>query len=138
MVDFNSLAAMAKRLIEANGRTVTLAKLNATPDDTAKPWEGSVAKPATSAAGAVATVKMAFVPPGGGGFGRMFDVGGASADRLDQIGLLASDSLGSGVTPATIESADLIRDGDDVLRIVERHHLKPGDKSIMFALGVAK
>lgn len=57
MVDYVSLAATSKRLVEANGRLITFIRDNETPDDPAKPWEGST--------GADTTVILSgvFVPP---------------------------------------------------------------------------
>lgn len=40
MADFVALAALAKRLIDANGRTVTIVKNGTTPQDTEQPWRG--------------------------------------------------------------------------------------------------
>ena len=41
MVDFTSLAAVATRLIKANGRDVTLKRRSRTPDNPDKPWRGT-------------------------------------------------------------------------------------------------
>lgn len=42
-VDYTKMAALAKRLITENGRTVQLVRPNETATDPAKPWLGSVA-----------------------------------------------------------------------------------------------
>ena len=40
MVDYTALAATATRLIEANGRSITVLARSQLPDDSAKPWRG--------------------------------------------------------------------------------------------------
>jgi hypothetical protein len=40
MVNYTQLAATAQRLIEANGRSVTLVERSSTPEDASKPWRG--------------------------------------------------------------------------------------------------
>ena len=40
MANFTTLAATAKRLIDANGRSITIVKFGSSPQDTDKPWRG--------------------------------------------------------------------------------------------------
>lgn len=61
MVDFVRLQATTLRLIEKNGRAVTLQRLSATPSDAAKPWNG----PATPTVAEAVDVIAAFVPHAG-------------------------------------------------------------------------
>lgn len=140
MADFVRAAATAKRLIEANGRAVDLVKINRTPDDGAKPWRGTSSTPDELAGGlTIPGVKVAFVPVSGAGFGRaMVDAAESLGAKLQQFGLLATDSLPSGVTPEDVEACDKVRDGSDVWRIVVREHLKPADRSVLFYLGLAR
>ena len=140
MADFARAAATAKRLIEANGRAVTLFKVNRTPDDPAKPWRGTSSAPATIDGGLeIASVKVAFVPASGSGFGKTLADRAESLDvQFQQVGLLATDSLPSGVTFADVEAADSLRDGADVWKITVREHLRPASQSILFLLGLSK
>jgi len=139
VADFAKAAATAKRLIEANGRAVTLRKLNRTPDDVAKPWNGSTATPSTGAGGVVAAVTMAFVPPSGSGLGKLIqDVEGELVAGYDQVGLVATDSLPAGVTAADMEKAETVTDGADAWRVISRAHLKPADRSVLFAFALKK
>lgn len=137
MVDFTNAALVAKRLIEANGRNVTLLRRNRTPSNASQPWRGPADAIASGSGGAsIGPVKVAFVPPGGSGLGKMLsDVDGTLARRADQVGLLSTNSVvAAGFTAADVESCDAIRDGDRVWKIVEVSHLKPADTSVMFAL----
>lgn len=140
MADFVRAAATAKKLIEANGRAVTLFKLNRDPDDPSKPWRGTSTAPAVLSGGLqIADVKVAFVPASGSGFGKLVaDAGGSLDVAFDQVGLLASDSLPTGVTPQDVEESDAVRDGSEIWKIVTRGHLKPASKSVMFFLGLKR
>ena len=140
MVNFAKLAATAKRLVEANGRAVDLFRVNRTPDDPARPWRGVSGSPTAPEGGYIATgLLMAFVPPTGGGFGKLLQDDDGELDvAFDQIGLLASDSLPAGVTPEDVEQADAIRDGNDIWKIVLRSHLRPASRSILFTMGLKR
>ena len=140
MADLVKAAATAKRLVEANGRSVTLFKLNRTADNSAKPWRGSSAKPASSKGGLeIAGVKMAFVPASGSGLGKTItNEEGRLVTAYDQIGLLAADSLPSTATPADVLKADAVRDGSQVWSIEGREELKPADNSILFVLALKR
>lgn len=140
MADFVKLAATAKRLVEANGRAVTLFKINRDPDAPAEPWRGTSTPAAPGSGGLeIPDVVVAFVPATGGGFGKMIqDLGGTLQVAFDQVGLLASDSLPAGVTPTNVEEADAIRDGSDLWKIVTRGHLRPASKSLLFVLGLKR
>lgn len=139
MVDFVSLAAVAQRLIEENGRNVTLFKKDRTPANAAEPWRGPDLTAPDPAAG-IGPVTVAFVPPTGGGFGKLlFDSDETLRVKIDQVGLLATDSVLDLVPPRTaaeVEQSDTLRDGTRVYKIVSVGHLQPGDTSLMFVLGL--
>ena len=136
------LAATAKRLIEKNGRAVDLFKTNRTPANPAQPWRGVSGAPTVPEGGVtIPSVIMAFVPAEANdeGFGKMINDGdGSLSVAFDQIGLLATDSLPTGITTLDVEQADAMRDGVDIWKIVKRGHLKPGDTSMIFALGLER
>ena len=140
MANFVALAATAKRLVEANGRAVDLLRDNTTPDSALKPWRGTSSAPSSGTGGLVVpSVKMAFVPAGGGGFGRLLsDAAGELRVAYDQVGLLAVDSLPTGVTTADVESCDKVRDGSEIWSIVQLGHLKPAETSLLFVLGLKR
>lgn len=139
MTDFVKAAATAKRLVEANGRAVTLFLSNRTPDDPSKPWRGSSSQPHPSKDGAQIPVTMAFVPASGSGFGKMIqDTGGSLVVAFDQVGLLASDSIPARFAPKDVEECDRVRDGDDIWKVITRGHLRPATKSLLFVLGLTR
>lgn len=144
MVDFARAAATAKRLVEANGRPVTLYKANRDPDDAAKPWRGTSSAPAGSQDGlAIQGVRMAFVQPGGG-LGGLFGRLAANADgelrvNFEQVGLLASSSVtAAGFSASDVEKCDAVKDGDTVWQVVARGELRPASGSLLFAVGLVR
>ncbi len=139
MVNFVKAAATAKRLVEANGRSVTLFRSNRTPANASQPWRGVSGSPTAPEGGISADVTMAFVPATGGGFGKMIkDLGGQISVAFDQVGLLATDSLPTGVSASDVEGMDSIRDGSGIWKIVTRGHLRPADRSLLFVLGLKR
>lgn len=140
MADFVKLAATAKRLVEANGRDAVLFKKDRTPANAAEPWRGpDLAAP--TPVGGIGPVKVAFVPATGGGFGKLlFDTDDSLRVKIDEVGLLAVDSV-TALTPAAtaedVEEADTLRDGSKVYKIVSVGHLKPADTSLLFVLGLS-
>jgi hypothetical protein len=59
VADFVALAALAKQLIDANGRTVTIIKNGTTPQDTEQPWRGLADYQMASVTGIAAFVPSA-------------------------------------------------------------------------------
>ncbi len=139
MVDFVALAATAKTLVEANGRDVTLYKKDTTPLVAGEPWRGPDMTAPDPAAG-IGPVKVAFVPASGGGFGKLlFDGDDSLRVKIDQVGLLATDSV-TALTPARtaadVEAADTLVDGTRAYKIVSVGHLQPAETSMLFVLGL--
>lgn len=127
MVNATRLAATAKRLIEANGRSVTIYKRARTAADTNKPWRGPADTPADTE-----TVIAAFVPPGGSGFGRSVIVDGSLAQAFDMVALVAATSLTSGVV---LEEYSSIVDADgSVWSIANVERLAPGSTAFVYVL----
>ncbi len=140
MADFVKLAATAKKLVEENGRLVTLFRKSRTPAVAGEPWRGP--DPATpDPTGGIGPVLVAFVPATGGGFGKLlFDSDETLRVKIDQVGLLASDSVLALTPPRTleqVEEADTLRDGSKVYKIRSVGHLKPADTSLLLVLGLA-
>jgi hypothetical protein len=134
-VNYTNAAATASRLIEENGRAITLVKLNQTPTDVDKPWRG------TTDARNVPELSLAafgvFVSPSGGGLG--FIAEDSEMVRLsEQIVLVAAASL-SGYK---VEDFNEIIDPEDNIntrwRITKVEMLKPGPVRILYAIGVKR
>lgn len=136
MVDYTALAATAKRLVEENGRTVTLRKANRTPDDAAEPWKGTSVAPNDPQLGDSESAIVAFVPASGSGLGRLvFDVTGQQVSRFDQVGLLAATT----VPGIQVEDFDFIHDDDDsVWKIVEVGYLRPSTTGLLWVMGLKR
>lgn len=129
MVDFVKVAATAKRLVEANGRSVTLYKDSRTPADSAKPWRG----PDDSSTEESDTVIAAFVPPRGTFLSGFFRDNDSNLVRdLNQIALVAASSASG----KDLTKYDSLLDGDRTwkIRLVER--LRPGGTDILWVLGL--
>ena len=139
MARFDNSIALAKRLIEKNGRTVKLLRLNRTPADATKPWLGTSTQPHVSEGGASMTASMAFVPLGGSGLGKMIgEIPSTLRSKIDQVGFVATASLPTGFDAEDLESCDQVDDGGEIYKIVLKRHLKPGRQSIMFVLGLTR
>ena len=92
-------------------------------------------------AAGIGPVKVAFVPATGGGIGKLlFDSDESLRVKIDQVGLLATDSV-TALTPpftaADVEQADTLRDGTRAYKIVSVGHLKPADTSLLLVLGLS-
>lgn len=138
MTNYPRAAATAKRLIEANGRTVTLRKENRLPADNSKPWRGpdTTAAPDVSEGGASLTVLACFVGVSGTSLGkRAKDVADASLKDLQSVALVASSSLSG--TP-DLSQFDTLIDGSQIYRIIATEELRPSTLSIMWELGLAR
>lgn len=127
MPDHVALAATAKRLIEANGRTVTVRRLDRTITDPSKPWRGTSDPRATP--NATASVKAAFVDPSSAAsMGLMLSDPNLVAS-IDSVALIAATS-----TVADLATFDEVVDGSLVLKIDNIDVLKPGDVKMLYVL----
>lgn len=128
MVNYERLAATAQRLIEANGRTVTLFKKDRAPANPSQPWRG----PGEEPEGTLSPV-AAIVPVRGTGLGKMTkDEKGGLSRNADMVALIASSSV-AGVDLAEYDS---LLDREQLFKIVEREELNPGSTSLIFSLGL--
>jgi hypothetical protein len=130
VVDYNRLAATALRLINKNGRSISFVKLNETPADSDRPWNGPVAGETTI------DLKGVFVPP----------------NTVRQFGLTA---LGEGTEWKDLvtfsEEIIIVAQGEVDLReytkVVDRTErwgiigmqvLRPGDVTLLAFVGVRR
>lgn len=131
-IDYIALQATANRLVDENGRSITLEKLNKTPADNSKPWEGP-ADPRVSVQATVTTDGV-FVDPGSASkLGIMVD-GSDLLKRSEQIVIVAP---GSTVTQ-DLSTFDEIVDESVRWKIIGAQKLKPGSTTLMYILGVRR
>lgn len=134
MVNFTKLAATAKRLIEKNGRTVTITKDDRTPADPSMPWLGPDDVP-TSPDGLTFQAKVAFVPATGGGLGNRRQENPSVEDLEFKQGLVAHGSLPAGTDLLTF---NWLVDGLKVYRLESVEELKPADTELIYTLELAR
>ena len=135
MANFPKLAATAKRLVEKNGRDVTLYRRERDPGTPAEPWRGPGAAPPEAILG---PVKVAFVPPSGGGMGELLgQIEATLAQRIDQVGLLAANSVedASPVEP-DVTKYDTLVDGNTTFNILTVSTLRPAEKILLYVLAL--
>lgn len=113
MVNYVRNAALAKRLIEANGRDVVLHRKVRTPEVSGEPWRGP--NPATSSV--VGTVKALFYPI------TDKDEDDTLNRRGEQHMMVAHDSL----SPAQdLSDIDHVNDSGTVYKVVQANRIGPG------------
>jgi hypothetical protein len=119
MVNYVRSAATAKRLIEENGRTVTLVRKTRTAEDPALPWRGPVDPGNTT----VAQVKAVIYPV-------------TEKDAIDglvrlgmETAMVAHDSLTPG---QDLSDIDAIIDGSNTYKVVKAVVIGPGDTKIVY------
>ena len=129
MVNYANLKSLAERLIETNGRTLTLVRRDqGNPSVSAKPWRGS-----TEAAEISFTVKGVFTE-----FEKE-DFDGSLVRRGDKRVLIADQSVldeGGSATPLTIEDYDHILDGTIRYKILNAELIQPGPTRIFYEIHV--
>jgi hypothetical protein len=126
VVDFARMAAVAQRLIEANGRTVTIVKHGKNPQDTDQPWRGSSEYPVATVTGSAAFVAAS-------------DLGHRVRDdqnvkRADKVALFAAVNDGG----HALEEFDVIEDGESVWHIVGAQVLQPGSTRLLYLFEVQR
>ena len=129
MVDYVSFQNLAERLIEANGRDLSLVRRDQdNPVDPAKPWRGS-----TEAATITVVVKGVFVD-----FEKQ-DFDGSLVRRGDKRVLIAAKSVtdeGGSAANLKIEDYDHVLDAGVRWKIITAELVEPGPLRILFDLQV--
>jgi len=128
MVDYVRSLALAQRLITANGRTVAVQKLSSTPADVNKPWEGTTLPTVAT----TVSPKAVFVPHTGAGDLGKYLVDEELLKRCDQVVLIAYDGTND------LGTFTQVQDGGSTWKIVWVRELKPGDLTILYAIGVSR
>lgn len=119
MANYVKLAATAKRLIELNGRTVTLVRKTRTAADAAKPWRG----PSGTGNTTVATPKAVIYPA------VEKNEDGALVSRGFEKAMIAHDSLSP---KQDLTDIDAIVDGGVTYKVIKAYRIGPGDTTIHY------
>lgn len=119
-IDYAALAATAKRLVEANGRSVTIRKRSRTPADGSKPWRGTTSQVDTSV---VTAVLVPFESK---------DVDGELIRRDDMMCIIAASS--TNVSAEDLEDYDSLLDGSTIYKIVNTKLYEPGDTRLVYVI----
>lgn len=122
MADCVALAAVAKRLIDANGRSVTLIKHGSNPQNTEQPWRGQADYPVAQVTGIAA-----FVPA------TQVDSKLGWKQGADYFLFPASDDGGH-----LLEFFDELVDGNVHWRIVHADVVGPGATRVLYMIEVAR
>jgi hypothetical protein len=128
-VDYIKMAALARTLIGANGRSVTLRQLVTTPANPAKPWRGSTDPDGAGAA--TTTVQAISVPPGS-----VRELG----LQIDSPALVQSSSsifiVAPPDPPQDLSVYTELIDDAKVYRIHRADELRPGEVTLLYFLEV--
>jgi hypothetical protein len=126
VADFSRMAATAQRLIEANGRPVTIIKHGANPQDSDKPWRAGSQYPVATVTG-----RAVFVAPSDLGH-RVQDVD--NVRRAEKVALFAAVNDGG----HQLETFDVIEDGDSVWYIIKAEVLQPAATRLLYQFEVRR
>lgn len=126
-MDYARAVALAQRLINKNGRTITVQQLSSTPVDANKPWKG----PNAPTVLASATPKGVFLPVSSLNELGLFVADDELLKRVEQVVLIAADGTNAFDT--------FHRVSDGVLYHIDWvRTLKPGDTVILYAMGIKR
>jgi hypothetical protein len=126
--NYARFVALARALIENSGRSVTLAKLSATPSNAAKPWDGPAAPTTTDAV----TTSAVSVPAQGEDLSSV----------VNNVDLFASSEIvylvAAPVTGENLADYNQVTDDSIVYNIDRVEVLKPGPLVILYAMGASR
>lgn len=131
-IDYERMAATARRLIESAGRDIFVRRLGSTPSDATKPWRGQADPVAPLAAGPVALRGVA-VPPAS-----LIELGFRTMSpeliqRSRQVFIAAPPEDG----PDDLSGFDELEDYDGkIYRISILDTLRPATVTLLFFIGV--
>ena len=139
MADYNKFKVLAKRLIETNGRPITLLRSGNTPNNNLKPWRGSINQATNTAISSINTIGL-FVHPFLDSDLLTFVATMAVPynDTVDIANVLIHADLLDGVVESKIELYDYLKDNDTIYKIKKVKLLAPGDTRIAYALEVSQ
>lgn len=129
MVDYVSLADVAERLIEKNGRTISLVRRDqGNPVDSAKPWRSSTEADEITVSVLGVVIKF-----------EKEDFDGTLVRRGDKRALIAANSVtdaGGSASNLKIEDYDHIIDGTTRWKIIDAETVEPGDTRVYYDIQV--
>lgn len=120
MVDFTSLSNVAQRLIQENGRSITLTNHSDVANNASKPWLGD-----NSSGGETLTVIAAFFDPAQG------DREGSLVEEGAKRALIADNDVGA--FPISTDRTRLV-DGSTTYRIAQVRTVQPATKNVYYEL----
>jgi hypothetical protein len=126
-MDYVRAAALVTRLINKNGRTVDILKLDDTPLDSNKPWKGK----GTPTVAVSTTVKGVFVPA--------FNSENLGLDFInDELLKTASEVLLVGPNDVDFTTYHMVLDNFIQWNIEFIQTLRPADDILLYAIGVKR
>ena len=131
MVDTAPLIAVAQRLIQENGRQISLIQFNSTPQDANRPWRGPSADPRATPDSTL-SLFAAFVPPSGARELGLRYVSETLLKRAEQIAII---SPGANVDLSIFQE---ILDTGVYYKMDVLDVLKPGSATVLAFLGVRR
>lgn len=126
MSDHKKFADLAVRLIDKNGRAITLQTLSGAAADPNKPWLGAGA-PTVSAA---VDTKAVFLPASGNDLGKIITSKELLAS-VEQVALIAPHA-------SLLEEMTVMLDDGKVWKVEWVQVLKPGDQICLYLFGVKR
>jgi len=123
-INYTSILTTAQRLINANGRTVFIIRLNRALDDSDKPWRGT-ADPRTSP-DATQSLKAVFVSAGSA------SNLGFLTESPETIPFEHKFMITAAVTGVELEDYDEVVDDSKYYKIVRCQKLQPGDTAVLY------
>jgi len=139
MADYAKFKALAKRLIESNGRPITLLKSGTTAVDVTKPWRGSTNQATNSTTSSISTIGL-FVHPflDSDLLSLVSAINVPYNDTNDSVNVLLHADLLDGTGEARVELFDLLKDGTTLYKVNKVKLLSPGNIRIAYALEVSQ
>lgn len=131
-INYESMLALAQRLVGENGRSITVRLLNKEPADAAKPWRGA-ASPASPEGGyAEVSLRAVSVMPNS-----MIELGLTTLAPLDLAQRAEALYVVAPADPhVDITHYDEVVDGTKVYRITRVEELRPADTTLLYFLTV--
>ena len=128
-MNYDAIAQLATRLIDANGRAITVIRFDQTAGDEDKPWKGPTDP--REEPDAESEVYGVFVPPGG-----VSDLG---LETVDQDLLKRTYEIAI-VRPGTFDfsTANEILDNGVYKKVSFVKELRPGTVSLLYCIGISQ
>lgn len=133
MADHSKFLALARKLINKDGREVQFLKIQPASADPDRPWKGPARTAGDPPPPSHIAVAMAVFLPDGAGFGKMIEDNDLFKTS-DQMLLVAPHDDPS----VNLAEYQLVEDGGVRWKINVIKELKPADLTVLFAMGVSR